>query len=171
MTAHYKQPVLLIEFEENKSFSLEAFQSVRPGAPRKEKHDQDLPNDTYEIQSKLVLLTLAFPQLRIIWSSSPYATADIFADFKSNNREPDPAHAITIGAENEGNGDEAVNQLAEEMLRTLPGVTHTNYRTIMNHVGSIREFCDLSLDDMQKLMGDEPGKMCHTFINSTRAGS
>ncbi|QRV78347.1 DNA excision repair protein ERCC-4 [Ceratobasidium sp. AG-Ba] len=171
MTAHYKQPVLLIEFEENKSFSLEAFHNARPGPQRKEKQDQDLPNDTYEIQSKIILLTLAFPQLRIIWSSSPYATAEIFTDFKKNNREPDPAFAITIGAEGQSGGDETVNQLAEEMLRTLPGVSHTNYRTIMNHVGSIREFCELSLVDMQKLMGDEPGKTCHKFINSTRAGA
>lgn len=123
----------------------------------------------YDIQNKIVLLTLAFPRLRIIWSSSPYATADVFADFKSSNREPDPAFAMSIGTEGQGDGDEAVNQLAEEMLRALPGVSQMNYRTIMNHVGSVREFCDLGLKEMQSLMGDEPGKACHTFINTTRA--
>ncbi|KAG8686724.1 hypothetical protein FRC08_012350 [Ceratobasidium sp. 394] len=172
MTAHYKQPVLLIEFEENKSFSLEAFQDPRPAARKRDKSDKGPSADSlYEIQSKLVLLTLAFPQLRIIWSSSPYATADIFADFKANHREPDPALAISIGAEGTAEGDEAVNQLAEEMLRALPGVNQMNYRTIMNHVGSVREFCELGLGEMQKLMGDEPGKTCHTFINTTRGQS
>ncbi|KAG9125509.1 hypothetical protein FRC07_007311 [Ceratobasidium sp. 392] len=171
MTAHYKQPVLLIEFEENKSFSLEAFQDPRPAARKRDKSDKETSTDSslYEIQSKLVLLTLAFPQLRVIWSSSPYATADIFADFKSSNREPDPAHAISIGAEGTSEGDEAMNQLAEEMLRALPGVNQMNYRTIMNHVGSVREFCELGLKEMQKIIGDEPGKACHTFINTTRA--
>ncbi|KAG8694657.1 hypothetical protein FRC09_009707 [Ceratobasidium sp. 395] len=170
MTAHYKQPVLLIEFEENKSFSLDAFRDPRPVGRKRDKSDKETAIDSsvYDIQNKLVLLTLAFPQLRVIWSSSPYATADIFADFKSGNREPDPAFAISIGAEGTGEGDETVNHLAEEMLRALPGVNQTNYRTIMNHVGSVREFCELGLKEMQKLIGDEPGKACHTFINTTR---
>jgi DNA excision repair protein ERCC-4 len=117
-----------------------------------------------------VLLTIAFPKLRIIWSSSPYATADIFAEFKKNNPEPDPQLAITIGAE-DGGGDEgeAVNQLAEEILRALPGVTQKNYRAIMNRVGSLRELCELSLKELQSIIGDEPGKACHTFIHTTRA--
>ncbi|KAG9077547.1 hypothetical protein FRC06_008852 [Ceratobasidium sp. 370] len=173
MTAHYKQPVLLIEFEENKSFSLGTFQDLRPATYKKDKPDKDASTDSslYDTQSKLILLTLAFPKLRIIWSSSPYATADIFADLKNNNREPDPVLAISIGAEGTAQGDEAVNQLAEEMLRALPGVSQMNYRTIMNHVGSVREFCELGLGEMQKLMGDEPGKKCHTFINTTRGQS
>jgi DNA excision repair protein ERCC-4 len=116
-----------------------------------------------------VLLTLAFPKLRIIWSSSPYATADIFTEFKKNNKEPDPQVAVTIGAEEGEDENAAVNQLAEDMLRALPGVTQKNYRGIMNRVGSLREFCELSLRQMQDIMGDEPGKACHTFIHTTRS--
>lgn len=116
-----------------------------------------------------MLLTLAFPKLRIIWSSSPYATADIFAEFKKNNPEPDPQVAITIGADDgRGNDGEAVNQLAEEMLRALPGVTQKNYRAIMNRVGSLRELCELPLKELQNIMGDEPGKACHVFLHTTR---
>ncbi|KAJ1305133.1 hypothetical protein OPQ81_000170 [Rhizoctonia solani] len=170
MTAYYKQPVLLIEFEENKSFTLQAFQDTRPMARKKDKAGPNTPEiDDWDIQSKLVLLTLAFPKLRIIWSSSPYATADIFTEFKKNNKEPDPQVAITIGAEEGGDENAAVNQLAEEMLRALPGVTQKNYRSIMNRVGSLREFCELSLRQMQEIMGDEPGKACHTFIHTTRS--
>jgi DNA excision repair protein ERCC-4 len=58
-------------------------------------------SDTIEhtsIQSKLVLLTLAFPRLRIIWSSSPYATAEIFADLKKDSPQPDPEKAALVGA-------------------------------------------------------------------------
>ncbi|CAE6359210.1 unnamed protein product, partial [Rhizoctonia solani] len=146
MTAYYKQPVLLIEFEENKSFTLQAFQDTRPTSRKKDKAGPNAPEiDDWDIQSKLVLLTLAFPKLRIIWSSSPYATADIFTEFKKNNKEPDPQVAITVGAEEGGDENPAVNQLAEEMLRALPGVTQKNYRGIMNRVGSLREFCELSL--------------------------
>lgn len=35
-----------------------------------------------DISAKLVLLTLAVPQLRIIWSSSPYETAKVFEELK-----------------------------------------------------------------------------------------
>ncbi|CAE6454133.1 hypothetical protein ACGC1H_006085 [Rhizoctonia solani] len=170
MTAYYKQPVLLIEFEENKSFTLQAFQDTRPNSRKKDKAGPNAPEiDDWDIQSKLVLLTLAFPKLRIIWSSSPYATADIFTEFKKNNKEPDPLVAITVGAEEGGDENAAVNQLAEEMLRALPGVTQKNYRGIMNRVGSLREFCELSLRQMQDIMGDEPGKACHTFLHTTRS--
>ncbi|CUA73275.1 DNA excision repair protein ERCC-4 [Rhizoctonia solani] len=170
MTAYYKQPVLLIEFEENKSFTLQAFQDTRPTSRKKDKAGPNAPEiDDWDIQSKLVLLTLAFPKLRIIWSSSPYATADIFTEFKKNNKEPDPQVAITVGAEEAGDENPAVNQLAEEMLRALPGVTQKNYRGIMNRVGSLREFCELSLRQMQDIMGDEPGKACHTFLHTTRS--
>ncbi|CAE6448788.1 unnamed protein product [Rhizoctonia solani] len=169
MTAYYKQPVLLIEFEENKSFTLQAFQDTRSTSRKKDKAGPNAPEiDDWDIQSKLVLLTLAFPKLRIIWSSSPYATADIFTEFKKNNKEPDPQVAVTVGAEDGEDENAAVNQLAEEMLRALPGVTQKNYRGIMNRVGSLREFCELSLQQMQDIMGNEPGKACHTFIHTTR---
>ncbi|CAE7073980.1 unnamed protein product [Rhizoctonia solani] len=155
MTAYYKQP---------------AFQDTRPTSRKKDKAGPNAPEiDDWDIQSKLVLLTLAFPKLRIIWSSSPYATADIFTEFKMNNKEPDPQVAITVGSEEDGEENAAVNQLAEEMLRALPGVTQKNYRGIMNRVGSLREFCELSLRQMQDIMGDEPGKACHTFIHTTRS--
>ncbi|OBZ77930.1 DNA repair protein rad16 [Grifola frondosa] len=51
------------------------------------------------IQAKLVLLTLSFPRVRIIWSSSPFATAEIFNDLKAGAPEPDPAKAVLVGAE------------------------------------------------------------------------
>ena len=56
----------------------------------------------YSIQAKLVLLTLTFPRVRIIWSSSPYATAAIFDDLKQHNFEPDAAKAIAATNDPEG---------------------------------------------------------------------
>ncbi len=47
--------------------------------------------------SKLVLLTLHFPRLRIIWSRSLHATADLFRALKANQDEPDPAAAALVG--------------------------------------------------------------------------
>ena len=76
MTEHYKYPMLLIEFDQNKSFTLEPFTDFSaPAASNSAPTSSDL-------QAKLVMLTLAFPHLRIIWSSSPYQTAEIFAELK-----------------------------------------------------------------------------------------
>jgi DNA excision repair protein ERCC-4 len=35
-----------------------------------------------DVQSKLQLLTLHFPKLKLVWSPSPYATAQLFEELK-----------------------------------------------------------------------------------------
>ena len=72
MAVHYSHPVLLIEFDQDKSFSLQDKSEIRADI------------SVTEISSKLVLLTLAFPTLRLIWSSSVHATVEIFEDLKVN---------------------------------------------------------------------------------------
>ena len=49
------------------------------------------------LSSRLVLLALHFPRLRIIWSRSLHATAEIFRNLKSNFDEPDAVTAAAIG--------------------------------------------------------------------------
>ncbi|GJE89027.1 DNA repair protein [Phanerochaete sordida] len=172
MSAHYKHPILLIEWEENKSFSLEAVQEIKSYAKSSNKYQKKKPNamettamSTYNIQAKLVLLTLTFPRVRIIWSSSPYATTAMFSDLKAHNFEPDAAKAIAVGAEEDGEGGPGTNHVAEELLRTLPGVSAQGVRHIMNKVGSVREFCELSRKEMQEILGVEPGKTCYEFVH------
>ncbi|KAG8220668.1 hypothetical protein J3R82DRAFT_2951 [Butyriboletus roseoflavus] len=144
MSVHYKQPVLLIEFEENKAFELQAISETaktyaKPSAkqpPKKAGTSVESDRAPPSIQSKLVLLTLHFPRVRIIWSSSPYATTDIFNDLKANNSEPDPSRAIAIGAEEDPNVGAGVNAAAEELLRCIPGVTAKNVKYVMSKVRS-----------------------------------
>lgn len=64
----------------------------------------------------MVLLALAFPKVRFIWSPSPYQTAEIFEELKvrhpscrvgdmlnvvmqKGQEEPDPDKAVSIGLE------------------------------------------------------------------------
>ena len=54
----------------------------------------------HSLISKLCLLTLHFPRLRIIWSRSLHATADIFRALKTNQEEPDPVSAAAVGEAN-----------------------------------------------------------------------
>jgi DNA excision repair protein ERCC-4 len=117
------------------------------------------------IQSKLVLLMLHFPRVRIIWSSSPYGTADIFNDLKANAFEPDPNRAIAIGAEEDTEAGAGINAAAEELLRCLPGVTAKNVKYVMNKVGSVRELCELDRKGVQDILGVEPGNACYDFMH------
>lgn len=55
----------------------------------------------YNIISKLSLLVLHFPRLRILWSRSLHATAEIFASLKANQDEPDEAKAMRVGVPSE----------------------------------------------------------------------
>ena len=120
------------------------------------------------------MLTLAFPRLRIIWSSSPNATAEIFNDLKLNNPEPDPEKAVSLGAEDNPEVDGGANAAAEELLRSLPGITDKNVRHVMGKVPSIKEFCQLELSQVQEILGVGPGKLCYEFVHRgdrRRAGS
>ncbi|KAK0189016.1 hypothetical protein F5146DRAFT_1057602 [Armillaria mellea] len=174
MSVHYKNPVLLIEFEEDKAFSLEIVSDIKSYAKTNnrfssKKKATGIPTEhnysSPSIQSKLVLLTLTFPRVRIIWSSSPYATADIFKDLKMDRAEPDPAKAIAIGAEEDPDAGAGINAAAEELLRSLPGITAKNVKYVMSKVRNVRELCEMDLKEVQDILGVAPGKVCYQFIH------
>ncbi|KAI0353441.1 hypothetical protein OH77DRAFT_1522621 [Trametes cingulata] len=174
MSAHYKQPILLIEFEEHKSFSLEAVADAKAYARSASKFPpkaRDAPagsasaSAAQSVQAKLVLLTLTFPRVRILWSSSPYATAEIFNDLKAHAAQPDPGKAVLVGAEEDPDAGAGVNAAAEELLRALPGVSAKNVKHVMSRVRSVRELCELRLEEVQEILGVEPGKACWEFIH------
>jgi DNA excision repair protein ERCC-4 len=118
-----------------------------------------------DVQSKLVLLTLTFPRVRIIWSSSPFATADVFNDLKLDSPEPDPTKAIAVGAEDDPEAGAGINAAAEELLRSLPGITAKNLKYVMSKVPSVRALCELDLAGVQAILGTDQGKACYEFIH------
>ncbi|KIL60371.1 hypothetical protein M378DRAFT_14230 [Amanita muscaria Koide BX008] len=172
MLVHYKHPILLIEFEEDKAFNLDLLSEVKSYVkptgkyPVKTKGPSVVePDPTFSIQSKLALLTLAFPRLRIIWSSSPYASVQIFNDLKHNNPEPDTKKAIATGAGDDPEVGAGVNAQAEELLRCLPGINDKNIKYVMNRVKTVKELCDMSSAQVQGMLGVEPGKACYEFMH------
>lgn len=131
MLQHYKDPLLLIEFDENKSFTFDAFTSATtPGTTfltdfgfsssgtvaTSVSASSSLvnPSSPKSAQHLLVLLTLTFPRLKIIWSSSPYQTAEIFAELKKNNPEPDPIKAVQTGLDIDLSGDQDQQQQQQQ---------------------------------------------------------
>ncbi|BGO95154.1 hypothetical protein NBRC10512_001881 [Rhodotorula toruloides] len=167
MTAHYKQPILLIEFDEKKSFNLETYVDTKTYASS--------PNDI-DLRSKIVLLTISFPKLRVIWSSSPYQTVEIFRDLKENREEPDQAKAQLVGleadsAETSGaSGEAGFNLAPQDILRSLPGVSSKNYRYLSSQVENLEALVQLDLNELQALIGVEPARQLHGFLHSDMFG-
>jgi len=169
MFQHYKTPLLLIEFDQNKSFTLEPFADLSAVA---------LPSATAapDLQSKLVLLTLAFPKLRIIWSSSPYETAEIFERLKSNEPEPDPIAAVRAGLDDSDDLtqlDPSTQQLEhrsvfnpepQEMLLAVPGVTPKNVVHLMVEAENIREVANMGMEELSKIVGREAARQIEGFF-------
>ena len=121
MSKYYKCPCLLIEFDPNKSFCLQ------------NSNELGVEIRTDSICSKMALLTMHFPKLRILWSRSPHETLKIFRELKTNHDEVDVNRAVEIGrSESEefllqpdnkdGEEEDEINEVARDMLFRLPGV-------------------------------------------------
>ena len=160
MLQHYKYPMLLIEFDQNKSFTLDTFGTDHATAALANAAN---PSD---LQSKLALLTLAFPRLKIIWSSSPYQTAEIFEELKKQQEEPDPVKAVQIGLEDGEDADEkSWNQAPQDMLRAVPGVTEKNLSRLTLEVGNLLEVSNLNETELDGYVGKEAGRQIYRFFN------
>ncbi|KAK3938405.1 hypothetical protein QBC46DRAFT_390252 [Diplogelasinospora grovesii] len=162
MFQHYKSPMLLIEFDQNKSFTLEPFADLS-GSLSSVNPANAGAND---LQSKLVLLTLAFPKLRIIWSSSPYETAEIFERLKAQEEEPDPIAAVRAGLDKDMKAEEqAFNTEPREMLLTVPGVTPKNVTNLILQTESVKEVANMSVEELNPIVGREAARQIHGFFN------
>ncbi|XP_075623942.1 DNA repair endonuclease XPF isoform X2 [Balearica regulorum gibbericeps] len=143
MSRYYKRPILLIEFDPNKSFSL---------IPRGSLHQEISSND---VTSKLTLLTLHFPKLRILWCPSPHATAELFEELKQNHPQPDAETAMAVTADSEILPEsDKYNPGPQDFLLKMPGINAKNCRALMNHVKSIAELVTLSKDKLSKILGN-----------------
>lgn len=159
MLQHYKYPMLLIEFDQNRSFTLDTFGTDHTTSSLKAENPSDL-------QSKIALLTLAFPRLKIIWSSSPYQTAEIFDELKKQQEEPDPIKAVQVGLiAGEDPSDQTFNQTPQEMLRVVPGMSEKNLSRITLEVRNVAEVSNLGEEELDVLIGKEAGRQVHRFFN------
>jgi DNA excision repair protein ERCC-4 len=163
MLRHYKSPMLLIEFDQNKSFTLEPFADLSGSLT-----SISSSNTSSDLQSKLVLLTLAFPKLRIIWSSSPYQTAEIFETLKTQEVEPDPVQAALIGLEaGQEAADQSFNREPQDMLRIVPGVTGKNITNLILEMGNLKDVANATVEELELIVGKESGRQIYSFFNKS----
>jgi DNA excision repair protein ERCC-4 len=196
MLKYYKNPLLLIEFDQNKSFTFDAFASASlpstgflsdyvftsSGNPVSAASSSLAnPSTPKSAQHMLVLLTLAFPRLRIIWSSSPYQTAEIFAELKKNSPEPDPIRAVQIGLDvdisaSSNPGDvmaaagiehRSFHQLPQDMLRSVPGVTPVVLERLSVDTNNIHEIANMSVEELDPLVGKETARKIVGFFRKS----
>lgn len=175
MLQHYKNPVLLIEFGQNKAFGFDAL-----GGNLTTDYGASASNPK-SIQHMLVLLILAFPRLKIIWSSSPYQTAEIFAELKKNAPEPDPVRAVQIGLDVEisdaahledmmaatGIEHRTFNLLPQDMLRAVPGVTPQALDRLIIETENLNEIANMDVEQLDPLVGKEAAKKIYGFFRKS----
>lgn len=162
MGRYYELPVLLIEFSQGKAFSLQ------------DASELGAEISASNIVSKLTLLVLHFANLRILWSRSPHATVDLFKAIKKNQPEParEVAAAVGTGESDAGrDGEEALassyyNTNSMDVLRKLPGINEHNYRKVPARVKNLAELSELSLEDMNEMLGKVCGKKLHAFFHA-----
>ncbi|KAL9190577.1 hypothetical protein ACHAXT_000283 [Thalassiosira profunda] len=166
MGKYYKCPCLLIEFDPRKTFSLQSKSDI----------GGDIRKDS--IGSKLTMLTMEFPKLRLLWSKSFHETLKIFKRLKQNHQEVDVDKAVEIGTNealdglllggedgyyNEDDNDGA-NDAAKQMLLRLPGVNVHNARKIMGECDSIAELSEMSREELRRIAGPVAGQKLFTFF-------
>lgn len=157
MNRYYRKPVLLIEFDPAKPFSLMA---------RSDFRHEISSND---ISSKLTLLTLHFPRLRILWCPSPHATAELFLDLKQGRSEPDAAAAQAVTAESDMVAESAAlyNPGPYDFLLKMPGVNMKNYRALIKNADSLADLAKLSQDKLAEILGNaNSAKLLYEFLHN-----
>lgn len=123
----------------------------------------------------MAILTMHFPELRLLWSRSPRHTLKIFKSLKTNHEEVDVDKAVAIGSnesidklldvEGEDGEENEINEAARDMLLRLPGVNIHNARNIMKNCDSIAELAAMSREEMKKLLGSLGGQRLFSFFN------
>ncbi|XP_016980179.1 DNA repair endonuclease XPF [Drosophila rhopaloa] len=157
MQRHYAKPILLIEFDQNKPFHLQG----------KFMLSQQTSMANADIVQKLQLLTLHFPRLRLIWSPSPYATAQLFEELKLGKPEPDPQKAVALGSDEPTAGEQLhFNSGIYDFLLRLPGVHTRNIHGLLRKGGSLRQLLLRSQKELEELLqSQESAKLLYDILH------
>ncbi|CAH2076241.1 unnamed protein product, partial [Iphiclides podalirius] len=156
MCRNYSRPILLIEFDQNKPFNLQGnfvVSSDMSGA---------------DIQQKLQLLTIHFPRLKLVWSPSPYATAELFYELKQGRKNPNVEEAVALSGENSADDMcyERYNTLVHDFVQKLPGVTSKNIMRIMNRGQSLDHLISLNKEQLTDILENKgEAQILHSILH------
>ncbi|KAL5104999.1 DNA repair endonuclease XPF [Taenia crassiceps] len=176
MSRHYLNPILLIEFSmpangvtyKAPRFPNVALPATTPsfalftGRNAVVAADARTDLDPHHLLPRLVLLLLHFPRLRVLWSVTPYCTAELFAELKVGRAEPTLEQ---LPQDSDGLSEE--NAEAVEMLLRLPGISWRNYQRVMARVDNIADLTNFSLERLTEILeNSECAQKLHNFLHS-----
>uniref|UniRef100_A0A131XY24 DNA repair endonuclease XPF n=1 Tax=Ixodes ricinus TaxID=34613 RepID=A0A131XY24_IXORI len=145
MCRYYRRPVLLIEFSQNQPFCLQGKYGI----------SSDVSSQNFV--SKLILLTMHFPRLRILWCQTPYATAEIFDIFKQGKEEPSVSEAQAVTEKEEASGGKLssrINPAPQDFLLHLPGVNLKNQALLIRKFTNLVEMFEASEEELASATGN-----------------
>eukprot|EP01133_Synstelium_polycarpum_P009797 gene9797-11446_t len=151
----YRTPILLIEFDLSQPFALSTAEELAQNYVSQ-----------YALSSKIVMLSKAFPKMRILWSRSSHSTVAIYTRLKDRCEEPDPSTIREVPDENTLSDDTDFNYGPQDVLRKLPGINPSNIKRVMEQITNLHELSNQSLDELSILL-DSPtdGKLLYDFFN------
>lgn len=109
--------------------------------------------------AKLIILTVAFPTLRIVWSQSPSETVELFRILKQGEPEPDgglPTQAQT-------SDDFTRPQCALAMM--CPGITAETLPEVARVAPTLRHLAKIDKEALVSLLGPNKGAELFEFIH------
>ena len=136
MLRHYKMSILLLEFDERQDFGLRGKMSFQW---KGFYSGPDAKNQSLDMTRRLILLTIIFPRLRIIWSPSPTFSAEMIEILKQDQPQPDVKKVLDIHSEelpvSQNNVEEAFDFETKDFLLSLPGINlHNVYRLLRKYM-------------------------------------
>ncbi|XP_015186628.1 PREDICTED: DNA repair endonuclease XPF isoform X1 [Polistes dominula] len=147
MSRYYSKPMLLIEFDQNKPFCFQGCYYM----------GKDV--NSFAVTSKLQLLTLHFPKLKLVWSQSPHASAQLFEELKSGRDQPSAEKAATIGVDENTEDSQLMvqkyNPHIQDFISKLPGVHSKNLCAILNKGKSLDHLIKLTEDELAEIVGNK----------------
>lgn len=115
--------------------------------------------NSYAVTSKLQLLTLHFPKLKLVWSQSPHASAQLFEELKSGRDQPNAEKAATIGVDENTEDSQLMfqkyNPHIQDFIAKLPGVNSKNLCAILNKGKSLDHLIKLTEDELAEIVGNK----------------
>ena len=150
-------PILLIEFDASEPFALQV-----DGGYLEVANSISLT----VIYSKLSVLTLQFPALRILWARSPHHTAKLFRSLKEGQPEPvlETANAVELEEADQARAE------TDEVLPHMPGVHSRNLLDLkqMEGLHCLADLPSLAKQDLLDTLGTGPGSELFDFLHKTK---
>lgn len=194
MSVHYQHPILLIEFATEEEFNLSTLLDVKSNSSNnssKQLRDRELTIQEKLViltlnNPRLRIIWSASPHHTSAIFAELKATYDepdkvkaarigapVDDDGNADGGEADGGGGAGAaeaagrpGASGTGTGtyETVYNLIPDSILRSMPGLNTTSCRHVMNQVRDLQDLCELECDEVQAILGTEPGRKLWNFV-------